>query len=147
MDFAFYNEIGGRTFGAKALTPLQRMLRRVLRPVFFRLEELLRQFAAEQVSTQQEMADLAKRLTRAEQTINRLIERLMEADRSAGELAERLTTTEAGLAAAERELARLQQAQELARPLEADYNALADRVNRVEDRMIAGLATQPARAA
>src|SRR6478672_7552480 len=41
MDFAFYNEIGGGTAGGAVLAPARRSLRRLLRPTFYRLRDLL----------------------------------------------------------------------------------------------------------
>lgn len=41
MDFAFYNEIGSGTAGAAVLSPPRRLMRRLLRPTFDRLRDLL----------------------------------------------------------------------------------------------------------
>ena len=41
MDFAFYDEIGGRSVGGAVLAPVRRLVRRVMRPTLYRLRDLL----------------------------------------------------------------------------------------------------------
>jgi hypothetical protein len=41
MDFAFYDEIGGRSASGAALLPVRRAIRRVMRPTLYRLRDLL----------------------------------------------------------------------------------------------------------
>lgn len=41
MDFAFYNEIGSRSLGGLLIKPYRRCLRFLLRPMLFKLRDLL----------------------------------------------------------------------------------------------------------
>jgi len=41
MNFAFYDEIGGHSLGGALLRPYRRMLRFMLRPMLFKLRDLL----------------------------------------------------------------------------------------------------------
>jgi hypothetical protein len=41
MDFAFYDEIGGKSASGAVLVPARRLARRVMRPMLYRLRDLL----------------------------------------------------------------------------------------------------------
>lgn len=66
MEFAFYNETGDATLGSRLFSPARRAARRLLRPTFYRLRDILERLAAEQAAAGESARDLARRLAKSE---------------------------------------------------------------------------------
>jgi hypothetical protein len=72
MDFEFYNYLSQPTGLRRMMLPMQRLARRVLRPMFNRLRDLLTLLFHRQEEDRRTIADLQNRVTALEATVTQL---------------------------------------------------------------------------
>lgn len=72
MDFEFYNYTSQPTGLRRLLVPMQRMARRILRPMFNRLRDLITLLFHRQEEDRRIIADLQHRVTSLEATVTHL---------------------------------------------------------------------------
>ena len=73
MNYDFYNHISGRrSVKTRALVPAQRLLRRLLRPIFFRLRDIVQYLSDRQQSQNETLTQTITRLNALEEQHIRL---------------------------------------------------------------------------